>query len=364
MPVRGPDYNGTGLVNLVSELEHRLGSPPPADRMSPELAGHIPEAATYILMLFDGLGTDQTDHPAAGGLLEDLQGSLDAPFPTTTTVSLATVATGRPPSQHGLLGYQLWLPEADHVVNTIKWTTLWGERVQIETDAFLPDHNLWERLRGVGCEPITVQPGHFAGSSLSRALYRGCRYEPVFTVEEVVVATADLAAEPGRLIFTYVPQVDFAAHVHGQQSPEYAEALRMASAIWENTARRLPAGAVMVGTADHGHLDFSAAQQARLPKALEADRTFYGDSRVMFVKGEESPAFAGLPASWIPRQEMAEWWGPGPRHPAFDVRAPDGVLLADDDAILLHSHSDKRLIGHHGGLTDAERRVPLLVAGG
>jgi hypothetical protein len=35
--------------------------------------------------------------------------------------------------------------------------------------------------------------------------------------------------------------------------------------------------------------------------------------------------------------------------------------VADDDALILHSHSDKRLVGHHGGLTDAERQVPLLI---
>jgi len=83
----------------------------------------------------------------------------------------------------------------------------------------------------------------------------------------------------------------------------------------------------------------------------------------MFVQGDESPAFASLPATWIPVEHMTGWWGPGPRHEAFSERAPDGVLLADDDTVLLHSHSDKRLIGQHGGLLDAERQVPLLIAG-
>lgn len=364
MPVRAPDYTGGGLLNLCAELELRLGSPPPAVPLNADVAARIPDGATYVILLFDGLGASQLSHPAAADLATWRAGMLDAPFPTTTTVSLATVATGRPPAQHGLLGYQLWLSEADHVVNTIKWSTLWGEPLDIDTDQFLPEDNTWERLREAGREPITVQPGHFAGSRLSRALYRGCRYEPVFTVEEVVTATVDLAAEPGRLIFTYVPHVDFAAHVHGQASPEYAEALRLATAIWEQTVHRLPPGAVLVGTADHGHVDFSADQQARVPKTEEEDHTFYGDSRAMFVKGAESPAFASLPATWIPQADMVEWWGPGPPHRSFADRAPDAVLLADEDAILLHSHSDKRLIGHHGGLTDAERQVPLLVAGG
>ena len=43
--------------------------------------------------------------------------------------------------------------------------------------------------------------------------------------DATVDATLQLAAEPGRLVFTYLPHVDFAAHVYGQASDEYGEAL-------------------------------------------------------------------------------------------------------------------------------------------
>jgi len=360
--IRPPDYAGGSLVNLMAELEGRLGSPPLVPSLHQPLAEAIPDGATYVLVLFDGLGAAQLEHPAAGLGIDNL-GRLDAPFPTTTTVSLATVATGLPPSQHGLLGYQLWMPDVGQVVNTIKWTNLFGDPLDVDTPSVLPGPNVWERLTAAGREAITVQPGHFAGSPLSRALYRGCRYEPVFTVEEVVAATIDLAREPGRLILTYIPHVDFAAHVFGQRSAEYSESLEVASGIWEGIAHGLPPGAVVVGTADHGHVDFPEHERVRIPKELETGHTFYGDGRAMFVRGDESPAFAALPATWIPASEMLDWWGPPPRHRAFTERAPDGILLADDDAVLLHSRSDKRLIGQHGGLTDAEREVPLLVAG-
>ena len=360
--IQPPDYAGGSLVNLVAELETRLGVTAPSPTLHPALAEAIPDSATYVVVLFDGLGTAQLQHPEAS-LGGHLAGSLDAVFPTTTTVSLASIATGLAPSEHGLLGYQLWMPETGHVVNTIKWTTLWGEEIDIDTTGVLPGPNLWERLAAVGREPIAVQPGHFAGSGLSRALYRGCRFEPVFTIDEIIGATVDLAGEPGRLIFTYVPHVDFAAHVYGQDSAEYAESLGVASSVWERLARHLPAGAALIGTADHGHVDFAESQRARIAKEAEADRVFYGDSRVMFVRGDEAPEFAALPATWIPADQVFDWWGPAPRHPTFADRVPDGLLLADDDAVLLHSRSDHRLVGQHGGLTDAERQVPLLVAG-
>jgi len=357
-----PNYNGGSLANLVSELEHRLTGATPGPRLNPLLASEIPEAVTYVLFLLDGLGTTQLDHPAARPLRRALRGSIDAPFPATTTVSLATVATGLPPSQHGLLAYQSWLPEVDRVVNTIKWTTLWGEPVEYDTSTLLPSPNLWERLMDAGVEPITVQPGNFLGSPLSEALYRGCRIEPFFTVDEVVDATVQLAAVPSRFIFTYLPHVDFAAHVYGQESVEYAEALTTVGRVWEQVAAHLPGGAVMVGTADHGHIDFPKDRQVKIPKAAHEDRTFYGDGRAMFVLGEGASLADELPATWFPINDAVDWWGPGPRHPLFDERAPDGVLVADDGYLLLHRRSDDRMIGNHGAMTDAERLIPLLLA--
>lgn len=357
-----PDYSGGSLVNLVAELEKRLAGTAPSAPLHGQLATHIPEASTYVLFLFDGLGTLQLDHPAAAPFSGALKASLDSPFPATTTVSLATIATGLSPAQHGLLGYQLWLPEVDRVVNTIKWTTLWGKSVAFDTEALLPSPNLWERLRMASVEPITIQPGNFMGTPLSKALYRGCRYEPAFTVDETIEATLQLAAEPGRLIVSYLPHVDFAAHVYGQNSQEYAVAVATVADAWNRVAMRLPDGVTMVGTADHGHVDFPKHDQLRIPNAAHTDRVFYGDGRAMFVKGDGASLAADLPATWFSLDDMIDWWGPEPRHEAFDGRAPDGVLVADDGVLLLHRHSDDRMIGNHGALTDAERLIPLLVA--
>lgn len=354
-----PDYSGGSLVNLVAELEHRLIGSSPSPRLHPHLGDLIPIGDSYVLFLFDGLGSMQLNHPAAAALTASQRATIDATFPATTTTSLATVATGLPPAQHGLLAYQLWLPEVEAVVNTIKWTTLWGDPIDYETETLLPAPNLWERLAAAGREPITVQPSNFSDTRLSAALYRGCRFEPAYTAEEVVEATAQVAAEPGRLIFSYLPHVDFAAHLYGQDSTEYQQSLETVADAWHHAMNQIPEGVAVVGTGDHGHVDFE--RQVRIPKADHADRVFYGDGRAMFVKGDGATLAESLPATWIPRNQMETWWGPQPRHASFDARAPDGVLIADDDTLLLHRHSDDRMIGNHGALTDAERLVPLLV---
>ena len=361
--IHEPDYGGGSLLNLVAELEFRLTGRALSPRLHGELASRIPEAATYVVLLVDGLGAGQLRHPAAAPLEASRAGVIDAPFPTTTTVSWATIATGMAPREHGLIGYQLYLPELQTVAYTIKWTRAGGGHLDLDFASFLPKPNLWERLTAAGCEPITVQPGNFAGSNLSKVLFRGCRFEPVYDSIEAVTATIQLASVPGRLIVTYLPQVDVAAHVHGQDSNEYREALRSVADIWERLSHALPDNSTMVGTADHGHIDFPRERATFVDRADEAGRLLYGDSRAMFVKGDGAALGSYLPGTWIPVSDMEHWWGPGPIHPQFNARKPDGVLLADDDRVIHHRHSDERLIGNHGGLTDSERVLPLLVAG-
>lgn len=362
--LRIPDYSGSSLLNLVAELEWRLTGSAAAPRLHDELQDLIPAAATYVFVLFDGLGDHQLSHREAAPLRRWRSAALDAVYPTTTSTNLATLATGLSPATHGLIAHQLWLPGLDLVVNTLKWTTPWGDPVDIDHPGFLPAPNLWERLREAGIEPVTVQPGNFESSPLSRVLYRRCRYEAVWTEDEIVTATLQLAATGRRLIFTYVPHVDVAAHVYGQGSEEYANTVELAANIWEALAARLPGGVVMVGTADHGHIDYR--EEDKTPIANRANGpAFYGDPRTVFVRAAD-PAFfeeaAGLPARLVEVAELRSWLGPGPDHQELANRLPDVALLADDGRLLLPRFMDKRLIGYHGGLAAPEVTIPLLVA--
>lgn len=360
-----PDYAGGSLLNLVAELEHRLTGSAVAGLLHPHLADGIPTAATYVLVLFDGLGDHQLEHGGAASLRAARTAHLDAVFPTTTSVNLATIATGLAPAAHGLIAHQLYVPTAGRVVNTLKWAAPWGDPVEVDHDSFLPKPNLWERLGARGIEPITVQPGHFLDSPLSRVLYRGSRYEAVWTVEEIIDATTQLAAVPGRFILTYFPNVDVAAHIGGQGSDEYGAALSTAATIWDRIAASLPAHAVVVGTADHGHIDYGEDAKALIPHRPGPE--FFGDPRTLLVRrfDDELPAtLAGLPGRVIAADEYRAWLGPGSDHPDLAGRLPEAVVLADPGRLLIPRFMDKRLIGYHGGLAEAEMQIPLLVAGG
>lgn len=354
-----PDYASRGLVNLVCELEQRLIGSAPGPGLDPDLAGGIPEAPSYVLILFDGLGTAQLTHPGAAAFRETAAASLDAPFPATTSVSLATVATGLPPSRHGLVSHLVWLEELGRVVNTLKWVDLTGAHVSHDYAAVLPRPNLWERLRAAGMEPITVQPGPYLGTPLSRLLYRGARFEAVWGEEEMVEATVQLASEPGRLILAYMWEIDFAGHVHGLGSEELTTAMRTAARIWERLQAGLPPTAALVGTSDHGLIEYSEDDKILVRHPRFDGVRFAGDPRgIQLWDAEAARDLAELTGGAL--IEPASLLGPDPTA-AAQARLGEALVLAPDGKVILPRGFDKRLRCYHGGIHPAEREVPLLI---
>ncbi|HEX6221801.1 MAG TPA: alkaline phosphatase family protein [Acidimicrobiia bacterium] len=353
-----PSYDGSGLVNLVAELEVRMTGTsvfPGLSDPSP-----VPNASSYVLVLLDGLGVSQLDHGDAGAFRSAMTGVLDAPFPAMTNVSLATVATGLSPSRHGQVAHLTWYPDLEMVVNTLKWVTLGGDHVAYDYASLLPRPNLWERMRTSGIEPITVQPGDFQTSPLTREMYRGARFEGAWDSADLAEATVSLAAEPGRLIFTYVPFVDFAGHVFGQASDEFAEAMKLAVSVWEAIVSGLPPGAAVVGTADHGLMEVSEQDKHLIRDPRFDSLRFAGDPRGVQLWGDPAlmvdlaDSHGGRLADPVPLL------GPNISADAAS-RLGEKVLLAPPGKAILPRGFDKRLRCYHGGLSDEELKIPLLV---
>lgn len=356
----------SGLVNFIATIEQRLTGASASAPLDAPIAELIPDADTYVIALLDGLGSHQLNHRGASDLKAAYRHDLLAPFPATTTVAMSTIATGTAPITHGTIGHQMWVPAIDAVANVLKWRRPNGQPVTMDTTNWLPTPNLWERLAAAGVEPITVQPGDFSTSPLTDALYRGARFEAVYTDQERIDATVQLAAVPNRLIFVYFAEVDFAAHISGQSSTAYSQAITGAGNAWSELERRMPPGAALLGTADHGHVDFAESSKQLIRDAAYRNLTFFGDPRALYVNGP-ADLIAALAhetgAEHLDRSAIENLLGDGPRHPELDARLPDALLLAQPGSLIIPPGMDRRLIGYHGGDTAAERLVPLLVAG-
>ena len=339
----------SGLIELIAEIERLV----------------VVNEKSVVLVLFDGLGTQFLDERAP--LLASHQiATLQAPFPSTTTVSMATVATGLAPSAHGIIAHLLYWPEMGRVVNMLKFVDLTGALVTLDFGSLLPSPNVWERLRAAGCHPVTVQPADFASTPLSQVLYRGCRFVGAESIEQFVERTVEAASIPRSLVFTYLPPVDYAAHVFGIDSMEVADALVWVSAVWEGIARELPSGVALLGTADHGVMGIAEDHKLLIRDERYRPLDFWGDPRAVMVRGSmrltrELADVTG--AKLVEPYEFRPWLGGEEAHPQLSGRLPDAVLLAPPDAVILPWGFDKRLRGYHGGLEPVEADIPLLAVG-
>ena len=355
-----PDYAGRGLVNVVNEVELRMSGSSPHPGLADDLAARIPAGRSYVIVLFDGLGASQLDHPEARDLARSMAGIVDAPFPTTTTVSLATIATGLVPAQHGLIGYLLWEPTAGTIINTIHMTSAWGGPLDLDLDSFVPSPRIWDRLTGAGIEPVVVQPFNFASSPLTKTLYGSTRFEGYHTPDDAVAVARDVASHPNRFVFLYVPFVDVAAHMAGQDSDAYTEAILLANSIWDRLSATLPEDVTMIGTADHGHVDIAETNKILLPDRVVDSARHFGDGRSMYVTGDPAETLDATGGVWVPSDDLPSYLGGGV-DARYRDRMPDGVVLMPDGVAAFTPYMNDRLIGHHGGLTPAEREIPLLV---
>lgn len=356
--MRLPDHAGGSIANLMNEVTSRLGVPGPLPGLHPGPATAVPQAETYVVVVFDGLGAGQLAAPEARTLAASCVGRLDACFPTTTVVGLASLATGLAPAGHGILSHFMHFP-GDGVVNALRWKPISGHPIGFDPAGLLPE-TVWERLVAAGREAITVQPAAYQPSPTTRLLYRGARFEPAFDAHHWVETVSDLARVPGRLIFAYWPDVDVAAHTHGLASAPYRRTVAGVDAMWSGLVARLPAGAVAIGTADHGHVDYPHDRKHR---PARVGVPVFGDPRVLMLRGADGDAAAlaaGLPAEVV--EATNAMFGPGD-HPSLAERMPTHAVVADRGHLLIPSFMDDRLIGHHGGLEPEELDVPLLVAG-
>jgi hypothetical protein len=144
----------------------------------------------------------------------------------------------------------------------------------------------------------------------------------------------------------------------------------------ELLAERLPAGVRLLVTADHGMVDIAEAGKIDYdsgPHLSDGVALIAGEPRVRYlyvepgqldaVRGRWSDAL-GDQVALLTRDEAVErgWFGPTVSEAARE-RIGDLVVLAVADVAVVRRHAESRsslLIGHHGGLSEAELLIPLL----
>jgi hypothetical protein len=348
-------------------------------------AAELDGARTILLLVIDGLGLDYLRRRGRGGaLLRHLRGELTSVFPSTTASAITTLLTGLAPQQHGLTGWHMYFSEIDRIAAVLPLQLRAGEPVATAPGE-LPRRLFGHRPLSawMGRAACMVTPADIAGSAFNRYHAAGASSFGYGSLDEMCGRIVQLATQDGgpRFVFAYYPVLDAVAHRCGVASGQVAAVFAALDAAFGRLLDALAGSATtVIATADHGFIDAPAKRLIELERhpALAAclARPLCGERRVAYCYLEPGRAaafedyvgreLADAATAWRGAELIAQgWFGPGPAHPRLAQRIGDYVLVMKEDWTIkdwLPGERRHEQIGVHGGISEREMRVPLILA--
>jgi hypothetical protein len=368
-----PSYGTATLADLSSSILASLDPQAPPEH---NVVGLTP-AQRACLLIVDGLGWDLLrDHPAVAPFLSELARNskpITAGFPATTVTSLTSICTGRPPGQHGMLGYKVLVPGEDIVLNALRWDA------RIDPRLWQPLPTIYERANEAGIAAVHVALGAFRGTGLTVASMRGAAYRPADSMGALAAqGAAAINENPRALVTVYHGDLDNTGHMFGVGSDAWYNQLAHVDKLAEQLAGALPSGTWLYVTADHGMVDIGPEDRIdidELPDLRAGVAIVAGEPRARHVYAE--PGAAGdVLATWrevlgdrawvMSRDEAIKDGWFGPVDPAMADRIGDIVAAPAGSHAIVATRTEPResaLVGMHGSLTPADQLVPALSFG-
>ncbi|MBV9794061.1 MAG: alkaline phosphatase family protein [Actinobacteria bacterium] len=362
-----PSYGSGTLAELGASILAALGG-------SDANPLGLPASRKVCLLVVDGLGWELLrDHPAAAPFLNELAMNsqpLAAGFPATTVTSLTSLGTGRPPGQHGVLGYQVAIPGEHKLLNGLRWDD------RIDPARWQPRPTIYERAEAAGVASYHVAPRAFRTSGLTRAAFRGARYWPADSMGALAGEAGIALREADEVLVTaYHGDLDGTGHGHGVGSDAWYYQLAHVDKLAEQLAGALPSDTALYVTADHGMVDVPAEDRVDVDNTpdLQAGVSLLGgEPRARHVYARPGAAADVLaawrevlgPRAWVLSREDAikeNWFGPV--DPDMIPRIGDVVAAPAGNWAIVATETEPResaLTGMHGSLVSSDQLIPLL----
>lgn len=383
-----PDYGGGSLVNLMASLILGLGGEShayvPLRALEP---GQLQRYRSIVLLVIDGLGHRYLAASAAGSVLRaHLRGRITSVFPTTTATAITSFYTGLAPQQHGLTGWHTWFRELGCVLKVLPARARYGGpslgEVKIDATRLFDHPPVFDRLRA---RSHVVAPRFIAGSDFNRAHRGRAAVRGYETLEEMFGEISRVVRAPGgrRYVYAYWPDLDRIAHEHGIGSEAAQAHLAEFDAGFARFLERLAGSdTLVVATADHGIIDTAPEHLIDLGDHPELAGMLVlplcGEPRVAYcyVRPDRTRDFEHYAdrelapyAVLRPSRDLVaqNFFGTGVPHPRLDERIGDYTLIMKGNHVIrdwLFGEQRYTQVGVHGGLSEQELYVPLIVASG
>ncbi len=376
-----PDYAGGGFANLIASIIEACGGAPRHAPLSCLPPAELAAAGNVVLLIVDGLGDRYLQREGGGGaLIARRRGAITSVFPSTTASAITTSYTGWTPFEHGLTGWFTLFGEAGCVASPLPFQRR-GDRASlgVQPASVYRAGSLFDGLARrsivVSFRPIidSAYNVHHCGRAERLA------YDKLDGLVAQTVAAVKSGPEP-KFVYAYWPEFDTLSHRFGNGSDQVRAHFKAVDEAYAELMQRLAGtDTLVVATADHGFIDSVGADALEFADAPGlAGLLRYplcGESRIAFCHVQEGRTreFMQRAADWLgeraqvrPSMELAEegWFGGGAAHPRFAERIGDVALMMHGRATVKDwtpGEPRHRHVGHHGGASEDEMLIPLMV---
>ncbi len=377
-----PNYNDGSIVNLMSSISKALGTKSMYRPLKALPPSKLKRSKNVILLVIDGLGYNCLKTRGAGTALEEnLLGPMTSVFPSTTASAITTLHTAVAPQQHAMTGWHMHLKEIGVVMRSLPFNPRIGG----------PSLDWVEMDDVIGAGPLTKKLGAKCFTVVERSIY-GSGYTVSMTAKSErlgfttitglfrQVSKAVRSNGKKKYIYAYWSELDSINHEHGSNSrrskKHFQELNRRVESFIESIKGTRTS---VIVTSDHGFIDTTKGKTVHLknhPK-LEGCLTLplCGEGRAVYcyvrpskskdfeqyVRRELSNACTLHRSQTLIKKGLFGLFKPDKR--LFD-RVGDYILLMKENYVMRDSllgQKPKHMVGNHGGISDDEMLVPLVV---
>jgi hypothetical protein len=362
-----PDFGGACLQGVVPALLNHLGDPAgtPLPAWAPAC---VAGARQIVLLVIDGLGAEQLR--TRTHLTPVLSGgdgqSITSVAPSTTACALTTLVTGRPPAEHGVVGYRVAL-DGD-VFNVLQWSIHGRDaRMRVPAEQFQP----LPSFPGA-TEPVPVVTRYDYGPTGFTAAHLGkVELHRWHTQAGLVTSVRRLTSAGAPFVYAYYEGIDKIAHAEGL-GDFYDDELRSADRLVGDVLDVLPPECALVVTADHGQVEVGGSVEVLGPEIMDGVSLISGEGRFRWLHVRDgalddvATTAQGIygDIAWVRTKEqiIEEGWLGGVPSPTVSSRLGDVALVPFVPTAFLDpaDTGELRLMARHGSLTADEMLIPLL----
>ncbi|MFQ5935606.1 MAG: alkaline phosphatase family protein [Acidiferrobacterales bacterium] len=380
-----PDYARGSIVNLLSSIQAALGVQTslyaPLSQLDPQ---RLARAQNLVLMVIDGLGYRYLEQqPEEAKLRRHVRARLTSVFPATTAAAVTTFFTGGAPQQHALTGWFTYFKEIGSVIAALPFRARYGgtslQGAGVDAHALFDGSSLFERINAPA---YIVLPQRIVDSDYTCAHDGGAERRAYSSLPEYFERLLEILRASGKrkYIYAYWPDFDSLAHHYGVDSPQVsAHFAELDAAFGEFFTAIEDSDTTVIVTADHGFIDSEPTSLIRLEDHPALAETLVlplcGEPRVAFcyVRPNKCKQFEGYVRGelaqymWLYRStELIEqgFFGYGAPHPRLRDRIGDYTLIMKGNYVIkdwLFGERPYKHIGVHGGVSEQEMYVPLIV---